>query len=225
MVQATMSMCGPVLGAATYSGSYGHEWGERCIESNDDVLAYLRSTPSIRYVVVGSIFSQFVGSRNELLLRDGSVVPAADVGDDLLAATLQSILDLGITPVILAPMPADGRDIGKCLARSVLLGRETSPCQVDRNVSRSRQIEVDRLLDNASPLARMIDPADVLCGPSKCRSILDNKFIYRDSGHLSVEGSAVLGRQIALYASVAQSNNSSINSEQTNMERTEPGDF
>lgn len=208
MTQATMSMCGPVLGAATFDRKHGKGWGQACIQSNDAVMAYVRSTPSLRYVVLGSIFSQYAGQGNELLLRDGRIVPADRAGDSLLAATLRQISDAGLIPVVLAPMPRDGRDVGKCLGRAKLLRLDPAPCDVDLAESRHQHLELERLLDGVTRTAKVIRPSSALCELGRCRAEINGVFIYRDSGHLSIEGSALLGERMDLYSMLSGSANS-----------------
>lgn len=203
MAQATMSMCGPVLGAATHSTKYGPEFGRQCIASNDAVVRYLRETPSIKYVVLGSIFSQFVGKDNRIFLRNGRIVPAEPAGVELLDETLRTISSLGATPIIMAPMPRDGRDIGKCLGRAKLLGLSPAPCDVDRAEDHLLHSQILRLLTHASTFSRVIYPGEVLCDSSKCNSVVDGTFIYQDSGHLSKSGSEALGRRMNLYTMIS----------------------
>lgn len=205
MVQATMSMCGPVLGAATFDSKHGSGWGRSCIRSNDAVMEYVRSTPSLRYVVLGSIFSQYTGQNNELLLRDDSIVPADEGGRALLVATLRQLSDAGLTPVIIAPMPRDGRDIGKCLGRATLMRMDPAPCDVNLAESRRQHGEIERMLNGVQGLAQVIRPSTALCNFDRCKAAIDGIFIYRDSGHVSIHGSALLGKRMDLYSMLSRS--------------------
>ncbi|MGX5851789.1 SGNH hydrolase domain-containing protein [Mesorhizobium sp. PL10] len=44
----------------------------------------------------------------------------------------------------------------------------------------------------------VISYQDFLCDDTTCKTEIDGKFLYRDSGHLSYEGSEIVARQTRL---------------------------
>ena len=51
--------------------------------------------------------------------------------------------------------------------------------------------------------AKVIWLADSICPKGQCNAGVGNVMVYRDSGHLSREGSAFVGRQMNLYQAIA----------------------
>lgn len=80
-----------------------------------------------------------------------------------------------------------------------MLGRH-SDCKIyviDYRRMRSRTLE---LLNQVAVKAdvEVVSYHDVLCDDTKCRTEIDGKSLYRDSGHLSYEGSEIIARKTRL---------------------------
>jgi hypothetical protein len=199
IVQATVSMCGPVLDAAPLSHDYPRPWAEKCLQSNDKVLEYMKRTKSLKYVVVGSLFEQYASGEWSLLRRDGTIVNGRDDGFRLFKQTLQTLRELGLTPIVFAPTPQDDRNIGRCLGKAVFFGYDLSTCDVSLEKSKIHQKQVHEFLDKVASEARVVRFDDELCLDNTCKAALGDVFIYRDRGHLSYEGSALLGTRMNFY--------------------------
>lgn len=68
-------------------------------------------------------------------------------------------------------------------------------CGVPVSVVAARQSayrEIVNHLKSLHPRLRVFDPLPYLCDDSYCSAIHDNRFVYRDSNHLSVYGSQLL---------------------------------
>ncbi|PDT33376.1 MULTISPECIES: SGNH hydrolase domain-containing protein, partial [Sinorhizobium] len=82
---------------------------------------------------------------------------------------------------------------------SLMLGRY-SDCKIyvsDYRRMRSRTLE---LLNQVAMKAdvEVISYHDFLCDDTTCKTEIDGTFLYRDSGHLSYEGSEVIARKTRL---------------------------
>ncbi|WP_018240294.1 acyltransferase family protein [Ensifer sp. BR816] len=211
LVQLTMSGCLPAIGVAAFSrraaSPYPRAFGEDCIRFNDSVLAILKSRPEIRTVAISSPFDAPVSNDFMLLnRRDGTfteVETSKDVAAEGIKALVEAVRALGRRVVVVAPPPVASFDIADCLERkargSVMLGRY-SDCKIyvsDYLRMRSRTLE---LLNQVASKAdvEVISYHDFLCDDTTCKTEIDGKFLYRDSGHLSYEGSEVIARKTGL---------------------------
>jgi hypothetical protein len=68
----------------------------------------------------------------------------------------------------------------------------------------AQQKDVIDLLDQVSGMAKIIWLSDGICTNGRCRADQDGVFIYRDGGHLSHEGSTLLGREMNWYGLITQ---------------------
>lgn len=74
LVQATFSACAPFLGYAPKRSNIRRPelWANRCIDFSNDALAYLRTQPSIKTVILSSPWRSWVTPGAILLTRDGN---------------------------------------------------------------------------------------------------------------------------------------------------------
>jgi hypothetical protein len=199
LVQATRSVCGPILGVAPLSVQYPRPLAEDCIRGNDRILDYLRSTPSIQYAVLASPFNRYLPHGYQILLADGRLVESGEAGISALRNTLATIRELGVTPLVVAPPPKNGMDIGRCLVNASRFGVPPSACDfpaADINLPTS---QVYATLSALEPTTKVIWLHRAICGQEICNASIDGTFIYRDGGHLSREGSALLGQRMGWY--------------------------
>ncbi|WP_342394763.1 acyltransferase family protein [Sinorhizobium numidicum] len=208
LAQLTMSACFPAIGVAAVSKrAASPSFGEDCIRFNDSVLGILKNRPEIRTVVISSPFDA-PDSKDFMLLkrRDGTfteVETSVDGAVEGIKSLVEAVRALGRRVVVVAPPPVAGFDIGDCLERkvrgSLMLGRH-SDCKIyviDYRRMRSRTLE---LLNQVAVKAdvEVVSYHDFLCDDTKCRTEIDGKFLYRDSGHLSYEGSEIIARKTGL---------------------------
>lgn len=212
LLQVTRSACGPLAGIAPVERNsrkgYDAAWARSCIEFNDAVLEYLKSTPTIRTVVLSSPFRGYLDDEVfDVLIRSGNVYhqtrPDPDLALKQLSRTITQIRALGRKVVIIAPPPSSAFNIGACLERvqekKLILGAPED-CVIDEQDYRNRRSRVLKFLDRVEHDENVgvirFDP--LLCDGTKCRTTLEGTPLYRDSAHLSDAGSALLGTRLAL---------------------------
>ena len=199
LVQKTASFCGPFLDIAPISAKYGRSWAGECIRRNDRVFEYLKNSPSIKYVVMSSLFAQFVGRDATVLTRDGAVVSGQQVSLEAMLATINRVKELEKVPVVFSPTPQDGDNIGRCLMKAKLFSVDSGVCDVRVSASQTRQAEIWDALRKIEAVAPVVWLADALCSTDVCRAAIDGVIVYRDKGHLSDEGSAYVGKRLDFY--------------------------
>lgn len=117
-------------------------------------------------------------------------------------STLQQLKDLGITPVIVSPTPQNGKDLGRCVAKTSFLQQPRQLCSFDLLVAEGRQQRVFGFLREVQKQAKVIWLADGICTDGKCHAAEGDVIIYRDCGHLSREGSEYVGKKMNLYEAI-----------------------
>ena len=220
VIQATRSLCGPFLGLAPrqmvkpeYGDFMDEKWAEGCIGFNQSVIDYLRITPSIKTVVLSSPFSQYLTTENfKHVIYTGhafaDVRPDAGYALSSLRRTVDEIRAMGKSVVLIAPPPSSGFNMGACNERritgAVAFGARPT-CIVDRAAYETKDKNVLAFLKAMSKQASVevisFDPW--LCDAVSCQTYLNRTLIYRDSGHLSYQGSIYLAERMKLEQQIA----------------------
>jgi peptidoglycan/LPS O-acetylase OafA/YrhL len=215
LVQATMSLCAPVLDLAQFDPHLGvyEKWAMRCMRFNDSVLEYLARTPSIRVVVLSSVFTQFYeADARGLIAKDHEIYSRpfskADF-PDALRETIRKIRALGKQVVVYGPTPSAGADTALCLIRRELGLLTAGPyrnCEMPSRAAIAYRAPITEDLKQVSKLsgATFEDLVGLLCRNDMCRTSVGDTWLFRDGGHFSVEGSERLGLERWIVAPRAE---------------------
>ena len=221
VVQATMSMCGPLLDLAPLDEPrLNRRWAEQCLSFNRSVLRYLAAPGSPALVILSSVFMQYVDPLDDL--APDALLAASPQGDQVikvdaaaaassLRRTISALQGLNKTVVLVAPPPKASFNVGLCLERrrtgKIILPRSDATCEIPAEEHYRHSAAVKTLLRDAarSTDTRLIEFDDVLCDGTRCRTELDGTFLYRDSGHLSEQGSIRLATHMNLNAAIYES--------------------
>lgn len=200
LIQITKSVCGPIIGLAPITKDYDYIWAKKCLEFNDLALNYIKSKPSITHVVLSSNFNNYLQPNHFDYLSHSGLV---DLSYKLLVKTFQNtILELkkeGIIPIVFSPLPKTGFNVGECLERkygpAILLRKD---CKIDNVEYKAYQKHVISFLKEIEKSTHVVWLEDYICKNGVCQVDIQNTFIYRDSGHLSVDGSFKILKEIEL---------------------------
>ncbi|AML52192.1 acyltransferase family protein [Falsihalocynthiibacter arcticus] len=192
MVQHTKSVCAPIPGLSVVTPEYPDAWARGCLDFNEQVLAWLADQPSIKYVVMSSPFGLIY---NELLLANGEHVTEGqqELVRQSLLETSRKLKAMGKSLVVVSPPPVTGENIGQCLAATLRSGRSDDSCDYTRSdfhPASTAKIDFLRTLD---PEISVLYLEDFLCPNGVCDTMIGSTFMFRDDGHLSIEGSRYLG--------------------------------
>jgi peptidoglycan/LPS O-acetylase OafA/YrhL len=194
LIQLTKSVCGPLVGLAPIIGKYDSVWAKTCLEFNDDVLNHIKASQHITHVVLSANFSNYLKFDRSAYLTSQGIT---DVSYPLFLNTFKNtILELkkqGLTPIVFSPLPQTGFDVGECLERmfgSALLLRDD--CNVKYSEAQQYQHLVNTALKEIETIADVVWLKDYICKGDSCQVEIDGVFIYRDKGHLSIDGSIKL---------------------------------
>lgn len=209
VAQATRTVCGPFLGIAPTDGAgYATSWAKRCVAFNDSVIDALAKAPHVQTVVLSSSLAQYVPGAEpgwSTLVRqaDGTQILPQDrqLLFDGLSRTVAAVRALGKRVVLVAPPPARGYDIARCHDR-IAEGKPMVPAltSCDFSIASYRAYRAPNLAFLAEVERRGIVPIfrfdAALCPGGQCVTVMDGTLLYRDSGHLSVPGSRMLGPRL-----------------------------
>ena len=200
IVQQTVSGCGPILSAAPLSSPSRMQWASECMDFNNQVADWIKANESLQYAVLASPFGQYFGN-TQLLLADGNITAGTpELLRKNLISTLEFLIRKGIKPVIFAPTPSNGENIGQCLVRSILFSRDPAAiCNFNLDELSPSTERVFKFLDELPPRYKVIRIDKAMCPDGICRGTMDGKFIFADAGHLSREGSAHIGKIMDFY--------------------------
>jgi hypothetical protein len=200
LTQITKSVCGPIVGLAPITNKYNAVWAKKCLDFNDTALNYIKSHHSITHVVLSSNFSNYLKPNQfDYLTHKGLTMASYEVFLKTFKNTILKIKQLGITPIVFSPPPRTGFDVGECLERkygTAILLREN--CNIDNSEHKEYQKLVNVFLKEVEQDTHVVWLKDYICRNEICQVDIDNTFIYRDSGHLSVDGSFKLLKNIDL---------------------------
>ena len=206
VVQATRATCAPVLETALYAPpKYGRAWSERCIEFNNVVLSELGRIPSVNTVILGGLWNYMLNAT--VISRQGDAYLQQKLTTEellpQLTFTIDAIRRMGKKVVVMAPPPATGFEIGRCIEKK-RTGKVSFGAPVDCKISfpdyQSTARALHSFLQQLSEKAdvEVFDLQGVLCDQQSCLTELDGVALYRDAGHLSVAGSILLAERLDL---------------------------
>lgn len=221
-IQHTKSQCAPVMGIAS-QGTMG-TWRD-CLEFNDKVMEYIKGNKSAEYVLISSPFD-IINPDVQLHLRDGRTL-----GEGQYDIVLNQIRDLAKTLssqgkqlMIVSPPPRNHLDIGQCLVRATVFFNGMDSCNFRREDSLTEYSDKYRFLHELSADAPVVWLDDMICVDGACHASIDGSFVYRDSGHLSVEGARKIGQKFDLAGAIIKLGNDFAASHKGNLAYKESGD-
>jgi peptidoglycan/LPS O-acetylase OafA/YrhL len=208
IIQATRSVCGPLLGLSPLNFAHNRRWSESCARFNESVFDYLAKHPEIDTVVLSSALAQYVPGAED---QDWQYLVKTPDGFserpqstalllNALATTVSEIRHLGKRVILVAPPPAGPFDIGRCLER-IAEGKPTITDHPDCTFTlveyREHRREILNFLDQvrAQDAAPLLALDKQLCGTERCETRQNGTMLYRDRDHLSSAGSVELGRE------------------------------
>jgi peptidoglycan/LPS O-acetylase OafA/YrhL len=200
IIQMTKSACGPFFDIAPVTPKYPVSWANECLEFTGKVREWLKANTTVKYAVLSSPFNQYLSKDTDILFRSNDLVPASfDLATKEFERTLNELEEMGIVPIVFSPPPANRINLGRCLARAEWSGMNLDECNFQVTEMSEDRINSHRFLENIKVNYRVVHLDDLICDSSLCMTHIGPTFIFRDSGHLSHEGSAELGKRSDFY--------------------------
>jgi hypothetical protein len=195
---------------APAGASFTRDWARQCERFNRSVLDAFSAPHAPRVVLLSSLLTQYLGPPGGHLLRieagAESEVDAQRSEDELVAAArrlAEALRARGKRLLWVSPPPKGRFDAGACVERhqqGLLTLGAPADCRIvlaDAPVPAQRVTALlKRFESEAGVPVLWLD--DALCQAGTCRTAdPDGLALYRDAGHLSVDGSRRLLPQVA----------------------------
>ncbi len=193
---ASSTACAPLLGLMRYD----EDDKEKCVRFNQSVLNFIESK-RVRNVFLharwglyaeGTRFSQEWGGP-ALLTADRDSQKDYAAFALLLNSTVARLRQSGLNVAVIGSVPEIGLDVPTSLARVAASGR---PPEVAIRYSdfMARQARTFNLFSHVEKnfKVRVVYPHELLCNSGWCSTVRDNRVLYVDSNHLSVQGADYL---------------------------------
>ena len=211
MIQATKSACAPFLGYSFYLLPQKNlDWAKNCADFNKTVLKALEDMTSVKTVVLSSPYSATARlTYPGIFQKNGegeyeNIQISMDYAIKAMQQTVSRLHALGKKVVVVSPPPRGGYNKGECLERKNEDKITISPnadCEIILDPKRL-QSSADEFLERTDTegIAPVIYLSDYLCENKNCKTQFDDgTFVYRDGGHLAVEGSEKLFMTTPLF--------------------------
>lgn len=194
-IQFTKPACSPIADIAYTDKDHPPGWSQGCIDFNDKVLSRIRDDGNIDYVIMASALGIY---DHATYRRDGTI----EKGDipllkEKMLKTARMIEAAGATPIFIAPPPRTGYDLSKC-GVELLVFSEHGNCSFKVNDESQISLAILGFLGSIKKDIGYVDLPSLLCRAGVCQTMVDGRFIFRDSGHLSHEGSELIGARLGL---------------------------
>jgi hypothetical protein len=206
-IQITMSSCRPVVGLAILGKitpkalDRTENWAKNCVENNDKVITWLTSKDSIEYVILASPFSF-----TPYVYYGGDVVKTVDdVVIKAFSKTINKIRKLGKKPIVISPVPNNVSDIGRCSVRALMLNKDAGICDFSISDFSEYTKSSYHTINLVKDFAPVFNLKDLICQNKQCDVIIDNIILYRDTSHLTKDGSVYIGKQYDLMGQIIKS--------------------
>lgn len=203
LIQMTKDNCGPFFDIAPINAGFPKTWAESCLKFTGKVHDWLKRNKTVKYAVLSSPFQQYLGENSKLLSRNGNI---SNENEELVfrefEKTLNTLQAMGITPVIFTPTPGSlfGDNIGRCLALSEWRNINLDSCNFTPDKLPQTRIKAFYMLRRIKKKYRVINLKNLICNQTICKTHIGKVFIFRDQGHLSIQGSSLLGRKYDFFA-------------------------
>ena len=209
IIQMTKYICGPFFDIApVVKPDYPASWAEGCLSFNKQVHQWLEKNDSVKYAVLSSPFSQYLSDSSEVLDRDGKQSFASlELITSEFENTLKELVEMGIKPIVFSPPPANGINLGRCLTRAEWKGKALNACNFNKDKMLEIRGTVYKFLETLEDQYQVVRLDDYMCEGQECNTHIDSTYLFRDEGHLSHEGTALLGKKYNFYDSITRQSN------------------
>ena len=200
-VQLTVSSCGPFPGLVV---KVDDTYWKDCMAFNDDALKWIANSDHINTVILGSAYMPV---QEDLYLRNGTMVAPEAIHRTLvrnLLSTSTYLRQRGKSVVLVSPPPQNGVSLGRCFISQRVMGLPSNACDFAETDQTDRNRAITAILKDVENEIPVVWFDDFLCEGGICKTALETISVYRDSGHLSVQGSSILGRRMDLMGIVQQ---------------------
>lgn len=189
LVQLTKPYCGPFLKIAPVNNAYPRHWAHSCITHNERSLEYIVSNSSIKYVVLSSALTQYLSENTFLMEGETLKRNSLELFEGALQRTISLLEASGKKVIFASPPPATGKDYFQChIRQEYALPLLAESCDIDlpqTSVLDEKAIALQLIEDRVD----ILSIEQLMCKERQCKTKKSDIILYKDTGHLSVDGS------------------------------------
>lgn len=195
--QRTMSGCPPYIDYAfvspTISTQSAITLSQKCIEFNRNTLQRLTNSTTFRHVVISSPFlysgDMYAHTGRKIELKKHKIIMQL-----ALSTLIENLNSMGLSVTIVSPPPRNGKNIGLCISKLIRYGYQNDEC--DFSLEDTNYKSVNDFFSGVTGDFDYIDLSKHICPNGICQVYQNDTLIYRDSGHLSIEGSPLAVQEL-----------------------------
>jgi len=198
LIQRTLPGCAPLKNLAFLTSQLPLEYAQTCNDFNSLVIQELEDAQRSLKVIISS---EFALDEKVLWNTYGRRIPP-EKRIEALKVEIRTIIGqltaLGHTVSLVSPPPEAGYDLGQCLSKAKRYRQPLAACDFRRD--KITNTSIFDVLDGLEKDVNIIRLDDEFCEQDVCKVSYDDVFLYRDKGHLSLEGSTYLGKVLLGFA-------------------------
>jgi len=218
-VQMVKSSCLPIIGSAIRINNYPNE-ARNCMHFNNEVLRLVLSEGHVRIVILTGEWSRPFsgGDKAGLLILDQASrkLPSASAGSrevfyDSLASAIRPLRDAGIHVILVDDSPIYAFDPQLRYETSIIPARhglasflgeyrdDSGLATPDPTPAADTATELMKNVKIEFPVVDLVELKSVFCEEQNyCAYIANGKLLYRDPGHLTLDGAKYALRRFSL---------------------------
>ena len=197
LIQHTLPGCAPLRNLVFLPSHFSSEHARACSDFNSRIIRELKDAHGSLSVIISS---EFALDEKVLWNSSGRRINYDERADELkreIASIIVQLIAFGHNVTLVSPPPEAGYDIGQCLSKAKRYGKSLTECDFKKDkMSNSSIFDV---LDGLKTDVQLVRLDDELCEQDVCRASYGDVFLYRDKGHLSIEGSRYLGEVLNVF--------------------------
>lgn len=200
LIQHTLPGCAPLKNLLFLPSHLSLEYARACSDFNLRIIRELKDAHGPLNVIISS---EFALDEKVLWTSTGRRINYNERADELrreIEIIIGQLIAFGHSVTLVSPPPEAGYDLGQCLSKAKRYGKSLTECDFQKDkISNSSIFDVLDRLDKDVKLVRLDDE---LCKRDVCKVSYGDVFLYRDKGHLSIEGSKYLGKVLNVFPEI-----------------------
>lgn len=185
---------------------------QNCMQTTRDVLEYLADNKSVRTVILTMTGAAYVNDTLQAVkngkdyyrlrsVDDFSIDDPSLILENGLRKTLTTLFGMHRKVIMLLSAPILPYNPSECLSvqPNVLMGPRRESCAISQeaiDVANGAYRALILRISHDYPSLEIWDPYEFICHESNCQPIDNGYPIYRDTQHLSIYGSRILGKKL-----------------------------